>query len=109
MRKLAMITVSVLVMSVFMATPLLSATMEDLAGTWDVLSQPKLKISGIGSRSAENYGTATLNLGGTFNLHEVDTTATFDYTGDWGLVKEGKKMSIALNAGGRTELIQAWE
>lgn len=109
MRKPILIALSVLVMSVLVAIPSQSATVDDLVGTWRALSQPKLKISGIGSRSAENYGTATLDQLGTFNLHEVDSTGAFNYTGNWGLIKEGKKMSIALNAAGQAELIRAWE
>jgi len=108
MRKLILTTLYVLGMSVCMAAPLFSATVGDLAGTWITSSEPKLKISGIGSRSAENNGTTTLNQIGTFNLHEEDSTGTFDYTGNWGLIQEGKKMSIALNAAGQTELIRAW-
>ena len=101
MKKHILVAVSVLVIFVLMSTLSQSATVDDLVGTWDTFSQPKLKISGIGSRSAENYGTATLDQLGTFNLHEVDSTGTFNYTGNWGLIKEGKKMSIALNSAGQ--------
>jgi len=73
MKKHILITVSVLVISVLMAIPSQSATVDVLVGTWNTFSKPKLKISGIGSRSAENYGTVTLDQLATFNLHEVDT------------------------------------
>ncbi len=109
MRKLAMITVSVLVMSVFMVPPLLSATVEDLAGIWDTRSVAKLKISGVGSRTAETPGNATLNDSLTFALDEYDSTGPYRYTGAWGLIKDGKKMSIALDSNGQAVLIDAWE
>jgi hypothetical protein len=108
-KKHILIAISVLVISALTSTPSRSATVSDLAGVWDTWSVAKLKVSGVGSRSAENPSTTTLNQVGTFTLHEVDSTGTYDYTGNWDLIKDGKKMSIALDTPGQTELMLAWE
>jgi hypothetical protein len=109
MRKPVVIALSVVVILALMSTPLLSATVDDLTGTWVTRSVAKLKISGVGSRSSENASTATLNQAGTFTLHENDSTGPYTYTGFWGLIKDGKKMSIALDTNGQAELMRAWE
>lgn len=91
------------------SSPVLSATMDDLVGTWTTLNTAKIKVSKIGSWSSENSSTTTLNDDGTFTLDEIDSTGTYEYTGDWSLIKEGKKLSVGLDSAGRAELERVWE
>jgi hypothetical protein len=42
--------------------PSFSATIDDIVGTWDAYSDAKLKISGIGSLSDQNFSETILDL-----------------------------------------------
>jgi hypothetical protein len=106
MKKTIMFVFSMLVLAMFISTPLFSATEEDLIGTWETHSVSKLRISRIGSTASDNYSTTTLNDNGTFTLAEVDSTGEYNYTGNWELIKDGKKMLVGLDENGRDELIR---
>lgn len=109
MKKTVFVAFSLVFVVMFMSTPLFSATVDDLVGIWETYNVSKLKISGVGSRTAENNTTTILTDDMTFTMHEVDSTGTYDYTGNWGLIKDGKKMHIGLDTNGRSKLITMWE
>jgi len=79
-------------------------TEENLIGSWTIDSQTKLKVSKIGSGSKSHDSTIVFNQDGTFTLTETDSTLTYNYTGEWSLIK-GKKISFAFDAAGQSELV----
>ena len=109
MRKNVMLLFTMFVLTVLVSTPLFSATESDLIGTWNTYNVSKMKISRIGSRTANNYTTTTLTDVGTFTMHESDSTGIYDYTGNWVLIKDGKKVQFSLDAPGQSELVRMWE
>ncbi|HQB33331.1 MAG TPA: hypothetical protein PLY11_01135 [Syntrophorhabdus sp.] len=93
----------------FITTPLFSATEDDLVGTWSMYHSAKLKVSRIGTTTSQNNSTVTLNGDGTFTMVENDPPDTYTYTGNWQLIKKGKKVLISFDQGGRDELIRLLE
>jgi hypothetical protein len=76
-------------------------------GTWDTYSDAKLKISGIGSFSDENFSVTTLDLANTFVLTETSSTGTYYYSGEFSIV-DGKKLSFSLDTAGINQLVLTW-
>jgi hypothetical protein len=107
MKKVSIFTLGFLVLFMAFSVSSFSATINDMAGTWDTYSDAKLKISGIGSFSDENFSVTTLDLANTFVLTETSSTGTYYYSGDFSLI-DGKKLSFELDLAGRTELISTW-
>lgn len=108
MKKTTIFDISILIISVFVCSPSFSATIDDIVGTWDTYSQAKLKISGVGSFSDENFSETTLTLAGNFTLVEHSSGGPWSYTGTFSII-DGKKLSIAFDANGVKELIDTWK
>jgi hypothetical protein len=108
MKKTSYFVICILVISVFVCTPSFSATIDDIVGTWDTYSQAKLKISGVGSFTDENFSETTLTLAGNFTLVEHSSGGPWSYTGTFSII-DGKKLSIAFDANGVKELIDTWK
>lgn len=106
MKKSIMFTFTMFFLAMFISTPLFSATEDDLLGDWITNNVSKLKITRIGSDASDDHSTTTLNNDTTFTMHENTSTGTYDYTGNWELIKNGKKILFALDGNGRTELIR---
>jgi hypothetical protein len=107
MKKTSFFAICILIISVFVCTPSFSATIDDIAGTWDTYSIAKLKISSVGSFTDENPSTTTLNLSGNLTLVENSSGGPYTYTGTFSII-DGKKLSIALDVNGVNELIDTW-
>ena len=89
--------------------PSLPVTEGDFADTtWATYSVAKMKISRVGASSDAKTSTVTFNPDYSFSLLETDLTGTYNYTGTWALIKKGKKLSLDLDAVGRTELVRMW-
>lgn len=108
MKKTSYFAICILVITVFVCTPSFSATIDDIAGTWDTYSIAKLKISSVGSFTDENPSTTTLNLSGNLTLVENSSGGPWSYTGTFSII-DGKKLSIAFDANGVIELIDTWK
>jgi len=108
MRRHYCFSVIAVFIVLLISSPVLSATVDDLVGTWTTLNTAKIRVSKIGSWSSENSSTTTLNDDGTFTLDEIDSTGQYEYTGDWSLIKEGKKISFELDDHGLSELGRVW-
>jgi hypothetical protein len=107
MKKTNYFAIYILVISMLVGTPSFSATVGDIAGTWDTYSEAKLKISGVGSFLDENPSTTVLGLDRTFSLSETTSTGPYTYTGAFDLIDE-KKLSLAADTNGENELIRTW-
>jgi hypothetical protein len=90
MKKTNYFAIYILVISMLVGTPSFSATVGDIAGTWDTYSEAKLKISGVGSFLDENPSTTVLGLDRTFSLSETTSTGPYTYTGAFDLIDEKK-------------------
>jgi hypothetical protein len=108
MRKTVAFAFSMLALSMVVSIPLFAATEGDLIGTWNTYNVSKMKISRIGSRTANNDTTTTLT-DAAFTMHEIDSTGTYNYTGNWVLIKDGKKIQFSLDAPGQSVLVSMWE
>ena len=107
MKKTSFFAICILIISVFVCTPSFSVTLDDIDGMWDTYSKAKLKISGIGSFSDENFSETTLDLANTFVLTETSSTGTYYYSGNFDLI-DGKKLYFELDLAGRAELVRTW-
>jgi len=107
MKKTGIFVLGFLVLFMVFSISSFAATIDDIVGTWDTYSDAKLKISGIGSFSDENFSTTTLDLLSTFVLTETSSTGIYYYSGDFGLI-DGKKLSFDLDLAGRAELVRTW-
>jgi hypothetical protein len=108
MRKHYCFSAIAVFIALLISSPVLSATVDDLVGTWTTINTAKIRVSKIGSWSSENSSTTTFNNDGTFTLDEIDSTGPYDYTGDWSLIKEGKKIFFELDDHGLSELGRVW-
>lgn len=109
MKRLSVVSWVLAVIGLLTAGYVQSATVGDLVGTWTTVNTARIKVSRIGSWSSINNSTVTFENDMTFTLHEIDSTGIYDYTGDWSLINEGKKIAFDLDAAGYLELQRVWE
>jgi hypothetical protein len=107
MKKLGFIALGIFLISLFFSVASYSATLDQIAGTWVTWSDAKLKITGIGSFTDQNYSETTLDVVNTFVLTETSSTGTYYYTGIFTLI-DGKKLDIQPDSDCRNELIRTW-
>jgi len=107
MKKIGFIALGIFLVSVFFPVSSFAAELADVVGTWVTWSDAKLRISGIGSFSDQNYSETTLDVFNAFVLTETSSTGTYYYTGTFTLV-DGKKLDIQPDDDCRNELIRTW-
>ncbi len=80
----------------------ISATLNDVAGNYNVSMQTKFKVKKLGSDASTASGQLTLNSGGTFFLDEYGSSN--DVSGTIYLDSKGKKIFFDLSSSGQAEL-----
>jgi hypothetical protein len=94
-------------------TWILAATMNNLAGSWDVQVSEKFTVQKLGKDTGDSTGTVNFieidNLNGTFS-HDNDENG-YIYTGTCSLDNKGRKLSLSLDSNGLAEIkdmLESW-
>ena len=83
-------------------TPSHSATLSDVAGSYNVTIDAKVKVKGVGKDKSTNLGVLTLYSNGTFLLN--DSSTSNDPDGTIWMDSKGKKVLFNLSNNGRAAL-----
>ena len=102
MRKYFCIAFCVILALAGLSIQAMAASLDDVAGDYNVEIQAKFKVKKLGSDKTFTPGVLTLNAGGTFFLDDFGTANDVD--GSISLDSKGKKIFYQLSAAGTAAL-----
>jgi hypothetical protein len=91
-----------------LTTTLFAATMEEIAGTWDVSYTATFRVSRLGADADITLGTCTFNTNGALEAHEDDYGTDRKYSGTFNLDNRGRRIIAHLSPDDFKDMLTDW-
>lgn len=91
-----------------LTTTLFAATLEDIAGTWDVSYKATFRVSRLGADADITLGTCTFYTNGTLKAYEDDYGTPRNYLGTFDLDSRGRRIIAHLSSGDFEDMLTDW-
>jgi hypothetical protein len=91
-----------------LTTTLFAATVEEIAGTWDVSYTATFRVSRLGADADITLGTCTFDGGGNLEAYEEDNGTDRIYKGTFQLDSRGRRIIAHLSPEDFKDMLRDW-